>query len=280
MSQVDIPRAYLKFFENAYNKKRNFNESCDSVEIIAFGNSQGDGCFDTRALPKYFNACTRSQDLKYSFLMYEKLGSCLPNLKKIILFYSFISPGFLLEDNRGEQGMALALNAYFDLQATFDDIYLESAAEDLQGASTANFREFEGVRGFFPNAYRTYFDEPYWESRRALDLLAFNAKTDALPYLERFVQLAKERGHELYFVIPPNNPVFTDKVGRDSVDLHQHLYQAMRAHGLDEARCLLDLYHAQDVVGNDFADYNHIVPDSAATRLITQKIVQMVESGT
>lgn len=276
MSNLAIPRIYKSIFENIYNKKIQFDAVKNEVETLAFGNSQGDGCFDTRDLPTAFNACTRSQDLKYSYLLYEKIGEQAKNLKQVILFYSFISPGFVTEENRGEQGVTLGLNEFFDLKVEYSDMYLANTAEDLAGAPTDSFRRFDGARGFFPTVHRTYFDEPYWENRRAIELLALNAKTDSLPYLERFINLAKQRGHALYFVIPPNDPAFTNSVGRRTEDLHKHLYEAMRAHGIDTQTHLLDLYHAQALVDKDFADYNHIVPESAATREITRQIVQML----
>ncbi len=278
MTNSEIPRIYLKFFENAYNKKLQFTSAKDEIQTIAFGNSQGDGCFDTRDLPNAFNACTRSQDLKYSYLLYKKLGNDAIKIKNVVLFYSFISPGFVLEANRGEQGMALALNSYFDLNVDFADLYLERSAEDFLRPPTDGLSLYDGSHGFFPAAYRTYFQEPYWEQRRAVELQAFNDKLDSIAYLESFIDLAKSRGHNIYFVIPPNNIDFTDAVGRRSEDLHRHLYSALHAHGLPADKHLLDLYHSQHLVGNDFADYNHVMPDSAGTREITLQITRMLES--
>ena len=82
MTNSEIPRIYLKFFENAYNKKLQFTSAKDEIQTIAFGNSQGDGCFHTSDLPNPFNACTRSQDLKSSYLLYKKLENIAKKIKK------------------------------------------------------------------------------------------------------------------------------------------------------------------------------------------------------
>lgn len=276
MSKVVVPKFLNKFFENVISKKAHLDSCGEVLDTLVLGNSQGDNSFDTRIYPKAFNLCTRSQDLKYSYLLYEKMGAELQNLKHIILYYSFISPGFVLELNRGEQGMAIALNEIFSLSVDFEDDYLGNLADDLQGLDMGAVKIFEGVNGFFPQAYRTYFNEPYWEDRRAAELLEFNKKEDAVFYLDKLIVLAKQRDHELFFVIPPNREDFTLSAGSDTAFLHRHLFTMMVQHGLDTSTRLLDLYLAQDLVGDEFADYNHVKPESDAAKEMTRRVMQMV----
>ncbi len=96
---IDILRYkyyYKNHFDTIYKKHLSLENNINKIQTLVLGSSHGHYAF----LPKEeteFNLSIRSQDLYYSYKLYQKYASKLSNLKNIILFYSVFSPGFEIE---------------------------------------------------------------------------------------------------------------------------------------------------------------------------------------
>lgn len=101
--------SFYSFYKTCYIKKMALRKN---VKTLILGSSHGDYAW----IPDKdeFNFCLASQDLYYSYQLYHKYVKFLPNLKKIILFFSVFSPGFEL-DKCPEKERCMVYDALFNI---------------------------------------------------------------------------------------------------------------------------------------------------------------------
>ena len=83
-------------------KRTSLSDEANNINTVVLGSSHGER-FIPDYFPNSFNLCTRSQDLKYSFLFYKYVTENYPHIKKFILFYSVFSPGSEIEKSPQEK---------------------------------------------------------------------------------------------------------------------------------------------------------------------------------
>ncbi|MFC3675005.1 hypothetical protein [Ferrovibrio xuzhouensis] len=155
-------------------KRTMLRKEIASTETIAVGSSHGDFGFNPAYCPGAFNLCSRSQDLKYSFHLYQHVARSQPNLEQVVLFYSIFSPGFIWEQVPSENEMCPPLNEIFGLGLTYEDPRLDAISRAVAGKLDTLAVETPGVGGFIGNTTKTFFPETYGAERRAQDHLKYN----------------------------------------------------------------------------------------------------------
>jgi hypothetical protein len=101
-------------------------------ETIVLGSSHGDFGFNPLFFPHSFNLCSRSQDLKHSFLLYKHITNNYPKIKNLVLYYSIFSPGSTIENSPTEKFISPALNALFNLNIEYEDAELISEFDKIK----------------------------------------------------------------------------------------------------------------------------------------------------
>lgn len=280
--ELPIPRSMFKALPELVIKNIQLKQEADQIETLVIGHSQGGHGFDPLHFPNSFNLCTRSQDAKMSYEVYAKVGATLPQLKRVILFYSIISPGFLTEKVESERTIAVAFNEVFKLGAKFADDSLDLLATDVEGLFDNlnwNFEAdgYSAHAGYVKNENGEYFDNTYWQRRRLPQLHAFNSLNDADHYLGKTIALAQERGHRIYFVVAPNRSDTVKGVPGTPAHLHRHLLDALTKFNLRAEDVYADLYCDTRFLDEYFADFTHLQMGAEGSELMTKSIRDMVE---
>ena len=279
---LPIPRSMAKAVPDLYIKNRMLRECAGGVETLIFGHSQGGHGFNPAYFPHSFNLCSRSQDAKMSYFLYKKFGATLPKLKRVVLFYSIISPGFLTEREKTERMVAVAFNAIYKLGMPFEDDYLDLLCADIEGLFDKvdwDYKAdgYEASAGYVQDQNIEYFENTYWQRRRLPQLHAFNALDDVDHYLGKTIALAKERGHKIYFAVAPNRSDTLKGIPGTSAYLHRHLLDALPKFNLRAEDVFSDLYCDPRFPDEGFADFTHLILGSKGTELLTKTIREMVE---
>ena len=280
--ELPIPRSMLKALPELLIKNEQLKKSADEIEVLVIGHSQGGHGFDPQHFPHSFNLCSRSQDAKMSFELYEKVGADLPNLKRIVLFYSFISPGFLTEKVESERTIAVAFNEVYKLGCEFEDDALELLARDVEGLfDNMNWDHeadgYSAYSGYVQNMSSEYFDNTYWQRRRLPQLHAFNSLNVTDHYLGKTIALAQQRGHMIYCVVAPCRSDMVKGVPSPPAHLHRHLLDALPKFGLRAEEVYEDLYCDTRFLDEYFADFTHLQMGGKGPELLTKSVRDMVE---
>lgn len=282
VKNLPIPRILHKALPELLIKRAMLESEAGDIETLVLGHSQGGHAFNPKYFPHSFNACSRSQDIKMSYQLYEKFGEALPRLKRVILFYSFIAPGFLAADIESERAIAAAFNEVYKLGYHFESDYLDLLANDFDGlfdniSIDHNEAGFYGEHGYVQNVDATYFENTYWQRRRLPQLYGFNLKDDAVMYLDKIISLAQKRGHEIYFVVAPNRSDTIAGILGDSNHLHRYLIDALSQFKMDRDAVYMDFYGSPEFSDAEFGDFTHLFPGSGAAELLTKRVREMVE---
>lgn len=279
---LPIPRSMVKALPDLLIKNRQIQQEAEGIETLAIGHSQGEHGFDPLHFPRSFNMCSRSQDAKMSYYLYKKFGATLPKLKRIVLFYSFIAPGFLTEREETERTVAVAFNAIYKLGMPLEDDSLELLAEDVDGMfddveSDFTAEGYSAYSGYIRKEHSKSFDNLHWQRRRMPQLHAFNDLSDANAYLAKTIALAQERDHKIYFVVAPNRSDMMRGVLDTTEHLHRHLLDALRQFKLRAEDVYADLYTDPRFLDEYFGDFVHLLLGSKGSELVTKTVREMVE---
>lgn len=256
--------------------KSSFIAVSDKLENLALGSSHGQYGFNSNLIKNTYNLCTSSQDLKYSYLLYEKsIGQCR-SLKNIILFYSIFSPGFVLEKSKSEVPHAIALNQAFSLNVKFQEQALIDIATELDLLSFS--KNIVAQNSGFPPLQFMFFPNEYKALNRASDHVKYNKTINSLCYLFQIFALAKKFNHKVFIVLPPYRSDY------------KHSLQTLGANrycGLDFALSMvqsyfkpivLDFYNCNTINDDDFGDFDHLNPLGAGPAKISHIILnQMIK---
>lgn len=282
VKKLPIPHVMRKALPELLIKNIMLESEFDGIETLALGHSQGGHAFNPTYFPLSFNACSRSQDMKMSYQMYEKFGAKLPRLKRVILFYSFIAPGFLAENIETERAIAVAFNEVYKINHQFEDDYLDLLSNDIKdlfNEVSCNYHDlgYDGKSGYIYNADATYFENTYWQRRRLPQLYSFNLHDAALPYLNKIIALALERKHQIYFAVAPNRSDTIAGTPGASIYLHRHLIDALSHFKLQKENIFIDFYGSPYFQDQDFGDFTHLLLGGTGAELLTKEIHGMVE---
>ena len=249
-------------------KRAMLREDIGELRTLALGSSHGDHGFDPQFCDKSFNLCSRTQDLKHSYSLYETTSKLAPNLKNIVLFYSVFSAGFFMENTRSEKILSPALNGLFSLGLKYEESRFVALSEQIRDAFTDFAIQLEGRHGFLPKWVQIITPESYGAARRANDHLKWT-NSDANLYLIKIIQLAKHLKHNLCIVIPPVRSDYREAVGIRSAKLFQELLDIC---GEFQINSMLNYYDGVGFADEYFGDFDHLLPEGIGPRLLTQAI--------
>jgi hypothetical protein len=252
-------------------KRTMLRKESHGLTTLVVGSSHGDFGFDPQYYQGSFNLCCRSQDLRHSYSLYEKVSALAPNLKNVVVFYSIFSPGFLLEKSASENDICPVINGLFSLDLKYDNSRLDALSELARSQLSDLSIELEGRSGFFPKSGKGFFPEGYGAERRANDHLKLNGNSE-LHYLIKIMQLAKRLKHNLCIVVPPVRSDYKKYIGMDFSRAFRGLMEVCEQFQSDWDFSLLNCYDDAGFLDEYFGDFDHLLPDGEGASLLTRGI--------
>lgn len=254
-------------------KRTMLRKDKDNIDTLVIGSSHGDFGFNPFYYPKSFNLCFRSQDLKHSFHLLEKISSDHPKIRNIILFYSIFSPGSFMEKSPSEKVISPSMNEIFGLNLDYEDESLKSIAEKIKGELDDISVDIEGVRGFFPESAKGVISDSYGVKRRADEHLKLNKITDANIYLTKILDLTAKQKQRVCVVIPPARSDYKEATGGDSKLLFKSLFDLLNSRSESEEISVINCFDDAKFIDAHFCDYDHLLPLGAGTDLLTKLVL-------
>lgn len=255
-------------------KRTMWRKEGNAVDTLVIGSSHGDFGFNPAFYPKSFNLCFRSQDLKHSFHLFEKLTGTHSNIKDVVLFYSVFSPGHFMEKSPSEKFISPPMSEVFRLNFDYDDESLQSIANFIKGELDEISVEIDGVRGFFPDSAKGFMPESYTVEKRASDHLKRNRSTDANVYLTKLLDLAAKQKQRVCIVIPPVRSDYKRAIGVESKELYRPLFELIGSRSQDDAVEVLNCFDDPQFLDGYFGDYDHLHPNGDGVGLLTKLVKQ------
>jgi len=240
--------------DDIYQKTEGLFRCKDSIDVLALGSSHG--AFGFKAQLNEFNFCTASQDLYYSWKLYESLAVELPQLKTVMLFYSVFSPGFELE-RTGELGRC---EYYFSILGI---PYKTKEIQEKKG--NKNIRTlWEGYAKKHPLLLsQDYRGNEVLQKTMKISLeervqahLKHNRRNNGQSrFLEQMKFRAEQCGHRIVVVIPPFRKDYVEKVGA----FDEVFSELKNINNLG----FLNFYNDETFTAKDFVDMDHLNPVGA-----------------
>lgn len=272
---AEQPYEVLKKYLTLLSAKRIMLRMTPDIRTLAVGSSHGDFSFNPAWCESSFNLCCRSQDLKYSYLLYRKMAAVRPDIRNIVVFYSVFSPGSFLEKSPSEREISIALNEIFWLDVEYENPQLAAINEAVKGKFSDLAAQVTGSRGFLPKDGKGFFPESYGAARRASEHLKSHARGGADIYLDKIFEIARAQRHKVVIVISPARSDYKACIGSS-----EHLFDGLRGRvtawqphvDID----ILDLYHTTEFADSDFADFDHLKPNGAGVKIVSSRISHLV----
>lgn len=237
-------------FQKAYS----FFESTSEIETLAFGSSHG--YYGYIAAEKEFNLCETSQDLYYSYALYEKYAGKLKNLKTIILFYSVFSPSMELQKT-SESFRCVYYTAFYDIPYKLPDLAKKTGLVKDEKITSQIGKDFlrkpiSKNRGNF--SFDTYEAVILSAEQRAASHLKHNKRNNTqTEFVTKMGDLAKQNNHKLFVVIPPMRSDY-----RELLPPTEELFNALISQISDKDISLINMYDSPDFSSDDFSDTDHL----------------------
>jgi len=254
--------------------KRAMLATAGEIKTLVVGSSHGDFGFDPQWCPGSFNLCCRSQDLKHSFLLYQKISKKRPSIRNLVIFYSVFSSGHELEKSPSEAELSVAMNELFGLNIEYGDPKLKAVSKQLQGKLRTLAPRLAGTNGFLPRNGKGFFPASYGADRRARDHLRRNNGT-TLPYLAQILRLAKANRHRAYIVIPPARSDYRAATGPGQA-IFSGLRDVLTSFEPDYPVPVVDLYDSPLFNDAEFGDYDHLKPTSPGVEVLSKAVAAAV----
>jgi len=278
----NIPNHLLSFIDYLVAKRDMFMRDMKTLSTVVVGSSHGDFGFNPKFCSESFNLCSRSQDFKYSYFLYNRAIINSPNLKNIVVFYSLFSSGNILESSPGEKFLAPLLNEIFELSISYCDPDLVMLSESLHGRLRDLTSDLDGLSGFMPNHEKVFMPADYGVERRVREHMTLNAKEEGNEYLARILLLAAELGHNVVMVIPPVHQQYKAEAGGDTHYLFRGLFELIE---LMKILCptaniqVVNGYDDYDFMPHHFGDFDHLIPEGDGAMILSQKISNAVQQS-
>lgn len=273
---MNLPPLLIESLQILLAKRTMLIESVDDIETIVVGSSHGDFGFNPAYFPKSFNLCCRSQDLKHSFYLYEKVTATCRNLKNLVVFYSTFSSSSVLEKSPSEKYICPALNEIFQLGLHYEDPELENLCALIQGQLDNATATAEGIGGFLPTTSKGFFADSYGVQRKVSEHLRFSNGHEGDFYLLKLILLAKFMRHNLIIVIPPARSDYASETKSQHPKIFEELKKLSNSYFLEIKPQVLDLFEDDRFTAEDFGDFDHLNPLGEGSQKLTLLIRDLV----
>lgn len=253
-------RDYLYSFDFAKisYKVREFRSLENETQTVVLGSSHA--LYGYKPERTEFNFAEPSQDLYYSYKIYEKFCD-FKKIKRVILFYSVFSAGHILEKTRWVKLCAI-YKKVLGIPYRYDETELKKIEKKLHG------RIYFMPRKTYGDMDKYRFESHNAEERVAGHLKNNRRQNNQTEYVEKCAALARLKGHDLFVVIPPFRSDYT-KLLPPFEEVFAPLLSLTQK---DASIHLLDYFHDTDFADDDFGDTDHLNLQGA--KKLTQKIRQ------
>lgn len=256
-------------------KRTSLVQHLDSLQVLAIGSSHGDFGFNPAFVPESFNLCSPSQDLRHSYLLYDKVAGMNPAIRDIVLFYSAFSSGYLLEKT-SEKEKCAALKELFLLDSDYDDPVIIAAHRSIAGR-LGEMRLERGYRGFIRTNGGPFFGEDYGADRRAGTHMKHHDRRAEDLHLVRLILAAQARGQRVTIVIPPARSDYKAALQRLSTNVFRSLYE-IAGFGYREPVRILDCFDDFSFTDEWFGDYDHLLPEGPGCAMLSTRIRNVLQA--
>lgn len=257
------------------DKQRGIDLCQKELETLVLGSSHGDYGFNPIFTEKKsFNLAHSSQDLYYSYHLYQKYAKQCSKLENVVIFYSVFSQGNNLYMQK-KNDLVCFYKIIFGCKyfSNFKDLLLDKK----EGKYRKWYKKYKRVpKGeYYGFEAGKYFLKKISTEIRASSHLRENKREDnLLGYLQKIVTLAKEKQHQLYIVLSPGREDYKQECG-DSKRLFTAVFEMQNKLDLK----IINLYDNVSFNDNDFGDCDHLNSNGAekATKIIN-KIINSKET--
>lgn len=250
---IDILRLHLskEVLWEHYKKFKEIEQYKNETKTLILGSSHG--IYGYKAIDGEYNLALSSQDLYYSYKLYEKYLKELPNLKNVILFYSVFSNGFIL-DKTGEKQRVLAYKNLFKLPVLNDCLYFKIYNLSFPYyLGKVKKRPIICNHGNIENP-KFFVSEEITPELRAKQHLKNNLRPNKQNYwVENLINLAKENNHKVYIILSPATNAYKNCLP-ESKELFKDILDLI----CDKDINLIDLYNSEMFTEDDFGDLDHL----------------------
>lgn len=181
-----------------------------TVKTLILGSSHG--YYGYRADEKLdeFNGAETSQDLYYSYEIYKQFSDA-PKLKNVVLFYSVFSPGNILELT-AEKWRCDFYRLFYGIPYRFTpEKAKENVMKSLAGFILSEQEKAPVDTHYTGNCDYSFFLTGFDINERVKNHLKGNRRRqNQTEFVRKSILLAKEKGHNLYIVIPPHRFDYTN----------------------------------------------------------------------
>jgi hypothetical protein len=252
-------------------KQKGFLNNLNKIETLILGSSHGDYGFNPQYFQKYsYNLASASQDLYYSYSLYEKFYSKIPKLKNIILFYSVFSPGFELEKT-SEYQRCILFKDFFDIsfKTLRENIVSEEKAyKKIYKKIKRKLKIDENYRGY--SQPEIFFEQEFTVERKTQVHLRENLReNNQLFYLKKLCESAINNSHEVVIVLSPAREDYKSCLPKSN-ELFNTLFELTNENNIK----VFNFYDDENFINSDFGDFDHLKPFGAVK--LTQKINELI----
>lgn len=209
-----------------------------------------------QANEKELNLATPSQDLYYSYCLYEKYGQKAEN---IILTYSVFSKGLcLIKTNEIE--LCILLKEFFEIDYQFKDFAKKKKLYLLEPFYRIYINKYLKnpkslrLRVAKDGEVQSMNFDSYIQERAKKHYKNYQRKLSQLVYIKKFIEKTKENNQNLILILPPVKKIYKETLP-DGKEIFQHLYEICNKY---EHVQICDFYNSNSFREEDFVDGDHL----------------------
>lgn len=222
-----------------------------------------------------YNIATSSQDLYYSYHLFEKYGQKADN---VILTYSIFSKGLCLIKTK-EIELCILLKKIFEIDYQFKNIakkkklYLLEPFYKIQiDKYLKNPSSLKKKRVKDDEIYPMNSSE-YIKTRALKHYKNYQREENQLEYLEKLLEKTQENNQNLILIIPPAKKLYKESIPNGK-EIFKHLFEMCNKY---KQVNILDFYNSNLFSEDDFIDSDHLNKDGQIkmTEFIKNRILEL-----
>lgn len=265
---INICRGKLLYLKEIADKYANL-QNTETFNTLVLGSSHA---IFYQADENELNLATSSQDLYYSYSLYEKYGQ---KAKNIILTYSVFSKGLcLIKTNEIE--LCILLKEIFGIDYQFKKIaknklmyilepfYKIQIKRYLKDNNALRKRKYNDKEAQFMNS------TDYIQNRARKHYKNYQREINQLGFIEKFIEKTKENNQKLILILPPAKVIYKETLPNGK-EIFEHIFEICKKYNHVEIH---DFYNSNFFKEEEFADGDHlnILGQTKLTEMIKSKI--------
>ena len=205
---------------------------------------------------KELNLATSSQDLYYSYCLYEKYGQ---NAENVILTYSVFSRGLCLIKTK-EIELCILLKEIFGIDYQFKDVAKNKFLHILEPFYRIQikkyFKDHNSLKKRICNVKNVQINNSvdFIQERAKKHYKNYQRKLDQLDYIKMIVEKTEKNNQKLILILPPVKKIYKE-VLPSGQEMFEHLFKICREYKHIQ---ILDFYNFDSFEEEDFVDGDHL----------------------